>query len=311
MTLDLVIGVLAAAVLAGSPILYATLGEIVAERSGVLNLGIEGMMLVGAVTGFMVSQATGQLALAMVAAGAAGGVLALAHAFLCITLRANQIVSGLALTIFGTGLSAYLGKAFIGVPAKAAFKPVPLPFLSDVPVLGPVLFDQNVLVYLLYLLVPAAAYVMYRTRPGLHLRAVGEDPSTADAMGVNVFLIRYLSTFIGGVLAGLGGAFLSLAYAPSWIENMTGGRGWIAVALVIFAAWDPVRAMAGAALFGAVDALQFRLQAMGVQFSYFFLQMLPYAFTIVVLIFATQQTVRRRIGAPAALGVPYVREERR
>lgn len=311
MSLELVVGILAAAVLAGSPILYATLGEIIAERAGVLNLGIEGMMLVGAVTGFIVAQVTGDLGLAVLAAGGAGGLLSLAHAFLSITLRANQIVSGLALTIFGTGVSAYLGKGYIGVPARASFKPVPLPVLADIPVAGPVLFQQNVLVYVLYALIPLAAYVMYRTRSGLHLRAVGEDPSAADAMGVNVFVIRYFSTFIGGVLSGVGGAFLSLAYAPSWIENMTGGRGWIAVALVIFAAWDPVRAMLGAALFGGVEALQFRLQAMGVQFSYFFLQMLPYAFTIVVLIFATQQTIRRRIGAPAALGIPYVREERR
>jgi simple sugar transport system permease protein len=309
--LELVVGILAAAVLAGSPILYATLGEIVAERAGILNLGIEGMMLVGAVTGFMVVQTNGDLVLAVLAAGCAGGLLSLVHAFLAITLRANQIVSGLALTIFGTGVSAYLGKSYIGVPAKASFRPLPLPGLGDLPIVGPVLFQQNVLVYALYALVPLMAYVMYRTRPGLHLRAVGEDPSTADAMGVNVFALRYLCTFLGGVLAGLGGAFLSLAYAPSWIENMTGGRGWIAVALVIFAAWDPVRAMMGAVLFGGVEALQFRLQAMGVQFSYFFLQMLPYIFTIVVLIFATQQTMRRRIGAPAALGVPYVREERR
>jgi ABC-type uncharacterized transport system permease subunit len=309
--LELVVGILAAAVLAGSPILYATLGEIVAERAGILNLGIEGMMLVGAVTGFMVVQTNGDLVLAVLAAGCAGGLLSLVHAFLAITLRANQIVSGLALTIFGTGVSAYLGKSYIGMPAKASFRPLPLPGLGDLPIVGPVLFQQNVLVYALYALVPLMAYVMYRTRPGLHLRAVGEDPSTADAMGVNVFALRYLCTFLGGVLAGLGGAFLSLAYAPSWIENMTGGRGWIAVALVIFAAWDPVRAMMGAVLFGGVEALQFRLQAMGVQFSYFFLQMLPYIFTIVVLIFATQQTMRRRIGAPAALGVPYVREERR
>ena len=306
----LLISILAAAVTSGTPILYAALGEILAERSGVLNLGLEGMMLVGAVSGFMAAVKTSNPWLGLMVAALAGGVLALIHAFLTINLRANQVVSGLALTIFGTGLSGFLGKPLIGIPAPQTFKPVTIPLLGKIPLLGPILFQQDYLVYLSYLLVPILWFYLYRTRPGLHLRAVGENPAAADAMGVGVFSLRYLYVAVGGMLAGIGGAYLSLAYAPTWLENMTAGRGWIAIALVIFSMWDPVRALLGSYLFGGVDALGFRIQAVGAMIPSFFLNMLPYIFTILVLILATRLGSRRGAAGPGALGLPYDREER-
>jgi len=300
------LAVLAAAVRAGTPVLFATLGEIFAERAGVLNLGVEGMMLTGALAGFAVAAQTGDPWIGALAAAAVGGGLSLIHAFLSITLRANQVASGLALTIFGTGLSAFLGRGYVGVPA-AGFHPVPLPFLARLPVVGPILFQQDPLIYLSYLAVLAAWYVLYRTRWGLDVRAVGEHPEAADAMGVDVVRVRYACVAAGGALAGLGGAFLSTAYTSMWIENMTAGRGWIAVALVIFATWDPLRAVAGAYLFGGVNALQLHVQATGSGLPTYLLLMTPYVFTIVVLVIATQETARKRLGAPAALTIPYTR----
>lgn len=306
----LLITVLAAAIAAGTAILYACLGEILAERAGVLNLGVEGMMLLGALGGFGVTYWTGNAWLGALAAMLVGGLLSLVHALLSVTLRANQVVSGLALTLFGTGLSAFLGQPLVGQPAPDYFRKIPIPVLSDIPVLGPILFSQDALTYLSYVLVPVLWVWIYRTRPGLYLRAVGESPATTDAMGLSVVGLRYLYVFLGGVLAGLGGATISLATNPGWVENITAGRGWIAIALVIFATWNPARAALGAYLFGGVEALQFRLQSEGTTISPFFLNMLPYIFTIVVLVLATQETVRRRVGAPAALGLPYYREER-
>ncbi|MDK2815894.1 MAG: ral nucleoside transport system permease protein [Moorella sp. (in: firmicutes)] len=305
------IATLAAAITAGTPILYAALGEILAERAGVLNLGVEGMMLVGAVTGFMVAVRTGNPWLGFFVALLAAGLMAAVFAFLTITLRANQVVTGLALTIFGTGLSGFLGKPYVGVPLPLSFKPAAVPILADIPIIGPVLFNHDPLVYLTYILVPLLWYYFYRTRPGLNLRAIGENPAAADALGVNVFALRYIYVIIGGMLAGAGGAFLSLAYAPSWLENMTAGRGWIAVALVIFAVWDPVKALLGSYLFGGVDALTYTLQAATkIAIPSFFLKMLPYILTLVVLIIATRQTLVKHIGAPGALAIPYDREER-
>ena len=301
-----IIAVCAAAVRAGTSVLFASLGEIFAERSGVLNLGLEGMMLVGALAGFVTTVRTQSPWLGVCVAGMAGGLLSVIHAVLCVTLRANQVASGLALTIFGTGLSAALGRGFVGVPA-AGFHPVALPGLAGIPFLGPVLFQQDPLVYLSYLLVPAAWFVLYRTRWGLDIRAVGEHPEAADAMGLDVARIRYACVAVGGVLAGLGGTFLSTAYTSMWIENMTAGRGWIALAMVIFATWDPLRAVAGAYLFGGVNALQLNLQAAGTRLPTYLLLMAPYVFTLVVLVFATRETARKRLGAPAALSVPYSR----
>jgi simple sugar transport system permease protein len=304
-----IITILATAVRAGAPVIYATIGEIFSERAGILNLGVEGMMLVGAVSGFIVAVKTGNPWAGVLAAMVAGGLLSLIHAFLTITLHADQVVSGLALTIFGIGLSSFLGKNYVGIQGPQ-FSGIDLPGLSSIPGLGPILFQHDVLVYFTFLLIPLTAYFIHKTRPGLHLRAVGEDPTTSDVMGVNVARTRYLYTFVGGVLAGLGGASLSLAYTPGWTEGMSGGRGWIAIALVIFAFWEPWRAMLGAYLFGSVQALQFNLQTIGITVPTYFLNMLPYLFTIIVLVFATGERMRRHLGAPAALGIPYIRGER-
>lgn len=309
-TADLFMAILATAVTAGTPILFAALGEVLAERAGVLNLGLEGIMLVGAVTGFMVTVHSSDPWLGFLGAVLAGGAMALIHAFLSVTLKANQVVSGLALVLFGTGFSGYLGKSLVGTPAPERFSASKLPLLGDLPYLGPVFFNQDSLVYLSYLLVPAVWFFLFRTRPGLNLRAVGENPGAADALGLNVFLLRYTYVFLGGMLAGAGGAYLSLAYAPAWLENMTAGRGWIALALVIFGAWNPLYAMAGAYLFGGIDSLSLRLQAMGVEVQPFFLKMLPYIFTVLVLVLVTRKGAGFKYGAPRALGLPYDREER-
>ncbi|ABO50691.1 nucleoside ABC transporter membrane protein [Desulforamulus reducens MI-1] len=310
MSQELLITILATAITAGTPILYAALGEVMTERSGILNLGVEGMMLVGAVSGFAFAIKTNDPWLGVLAAMLGGGAMALIHAFLTVTLQANQVVSGLALTIFGTGLSGFIGKSYIGIPVVNSFKPVTLGFLSDIPFLGPIFFHHDYLVYVTYLLVPTLWFLIYRTRPGLNLRAVGENPASADSLGVSVYRIRYIYVIMGGMLAGIGGAYLSLAYAPTWLENMTAGRGWIAVALVIFATWNPLRAMFGSYIFGGIDALGFRAQAMGVMIPSFFLKMLPYFFTIFVLIMVTRKAMANRVGSPGALGLPYDREER-
>ncbi len=315
--LALWVSILAVTVRAGTSLLYATIGEILTERSGVLNLGVEGMMIMGAVSAFATAFHTGSAVLGALVAIMVGGLLASLHAVLTISLRADQTVSGLALTIFGSGLASFLGQKLgpNGQPLVGMIGPrfgrVALPFLSQLPVVGKSLFQVDVLTYLLYILVPATWYWLYRTRPGLHLRAVGENPRTADAMGINVTRTRYAYTILGGMMCGLGGAHLSLAYTPGWTEGLTAGRGWIAIALVIFAMWDPIRAVIGALLFGGVTAVQFRLQAAGTTIPAAFLNMMPYIFTIIVLVIITLwETISRRVGAPAALGVPYVREEK-
>ncbi|MEG6523524.1 ABC transporter permease [Desulfotomaculum sp. 1211_IL3151] len=310
MSQEFLITILATAITAGTPILYAALGEVLTERSGIINLGVEGMMLVGAVCGFVFAIKTNDPWLGVFAAMLGGGAMALIHAFLTVTLQANQIVSGLALTLFGTGLSGFLGKSYIGIPVENPFKPVELGFLSDIPIIGAIFFQHDYLVYITYLLVPILWFLVYKTKPGLNLRAVGENPAAADSLGVSVYKIRYIYVILGGMLAGVGGAYLSLAYAPSWLENMTAGRGWIAVALVIFATWNPLRAMFGSYIFGGIDALGFRAQAMGVMIPSFFLKMLPYLFTILVLIIVTRKAMANRVGAPGALGLSYDREER-
>jgi len=274
-------------------------------------------MIMGAVTAFAAAFHTGNAWAGVATAVLVGGLLASIHALLTITLRADQVVSGLALTLFGAGLASFLGQRLgpVGAPLVGLtgprFNEVLLPGLSQLPVIGPALFHRDLLVYLMYLVVIASWYFLYKTRAGLHLRAVGENPQTVDAMGVDVTGLRYLYTIIGGMLVGLGGAHLSLAYIPGWTENMTGGRGWIAIALVIFATWNPARAIIGALLFCGVNAVQFRLQAAGTTIPASLLNMLPYLLTILVLILITWwETFGRRVGAPAALGLPYMREER-
>ncbi|HSJ56731.1 MAG TPA: ABC transporter permease [Anaerolineae bacterium] len=317
MDLALLISILTVTIQAGTSLVFASIGEIFTERAGILNLGLEGVMIMGAVMAFAASYHTGSLLAGIVVAMLIGALLASIHAFLTITMRTDQVVTGLALTLFGVGLSSFLGQNLgpEGRPLVGEIGPkfakVAIPLLSDIPIVGQALFRQDPLVYAMYLLVPLSAYYIYHTRPGLHLRAVGESPATADAVGISVPRTRYLYTLLGGMLMGLGGAHLSLAYTPGWTENLTGGRGWIAVALVIFATWDPWRAVVGAVLFGGVNAVQFRLQAAGTTIPAAFLGMMPYVFTIVVLVIITWwEAFSKRVGAPAALGQPYVREER-
>ncbi len=321
--MDLV-NLLAITIAAGTSVLFATLGELLTERSGVLNLGLEGMMLVGALAGFGATVATGNLWVGVLASLAAGATLALVHAFFTITVGVNQVVSGLALVLLGQGLASFLGRNYIGQALPDSFRPVSLPLLSDIPWLGPVLFRQDWLVYLSFLAVPALAFYIYRTRPGLNLRAVGESPATADALGISVPGLRYLYVCAGGALCGLGGAYMSLAYIPSWQENVTAGRGWIAVGLVIFANWRPWRALVGAYLFGFVDGLGFQLQAAKDQLTFlfislnqispFFLKMLPYLVVIAALVFSQWRLhATRRLGSdgpPAALGQLYLRRDK-
>jgi ABC-type uncharacterized transport system permease subunit len=307
---SIIMAVLVTGLVSGTPLLFAALGELISEKAGVMNLGVEGMMLMGAVTGFAVDVYTHNQWAGILGAMVAGGIVAIIHAFLTISLRANQVVSGLALTIFGTGLSAYLGKPLIGLPAPATFKTVPIPGLCKIPWVGPILFSHDLLVYLSFVLVAVIWFVLYKTKTGLILRAVGENPGAVDAAGINVFKVRYIAVILGGMLAGAAGAYLSLAYAPSWLENMTAGKGWIALSLVIFAMWNPIKALLGAYLFGIIDALGFQMQSFGVNIPSYFLKMLPYLFTFFVLIVMTRETKNRRVATPESLGSPYAREER-
>lgn len=309
MTTTALFALLAATIVAGTPILLAATGELMAEKSGILNLGVEGMMLVGAVSGFILTINTGSLWWGLVGAMVGGGSLSLIHAFITVTLRGNQVVSGLALTIFGTGLSGFLGKAYQGMPLGTSFRPVHLPILADIPVVGAIFFRHDLLVYMSIIIAFTLWFILYKTKWGLLIRAVGENPAAADAVGISVSKVRYMCTVLGGVLAGLAGAYLSLAYAPTWQENMTAGRGWIAVALVIFAMWNPLRAVLGAYLFGGVEALTFRMQTAGIEVSSIILAMMPYILTIVVLVIVTIYR-RQDAGAPSAMGTPYDREER-
>ena len=308
--------VLASAVTYGTPLLYAALGELLTERAGVLNLGVEGMMLIGAVMGFWAVQRTGSLLLAVLVAAIAGAAMALIHAFLVITLRANQIVSGLALVIFAgaAGLSSYLGNDLnlADQPARHAFGPF-LPHSWQVAtVVGPILFKQSELVYASWALVVIVALYLNRTRLGLNVRAVGESPEAADAMGINVTAYRYAHTLVGGAFAGVGGACFTLWITPQWVDGITAGAGWIAIALVIFAFWRPALCLIGAYLFGAFSGIPFAFQARGILKGIppELFQSLPYVMTIVVLVLVSSAGARRRLGAPAALGTPYVREER-
>jgi general nucleoside transport system permease protein len=317
------ITILQAGVASGTVLLFATIGELFAERSGVLNLGVEGMMLIGAMTGFSVAIKTGNPWLGVLAAMLFAGAISQIHAYIVITLQADQVVSGLALTFLGTGISLVLGEGLSKAGTVSLMPSFSIPLLSQIPVLGSIFFtNQSVLVYFGYLLVPLAWYYINRTRPGLHLRAIGEYPSAADALGINVFRMRYFYVFVGGLLAGLAGATISLAISPGWFSELTtGGQGWIAVGLVIFAQWDPVRAAVGSYAFGALRRLILDIQGptllLGLRnpFYYqpyygFFLQMLPYAFTVIVLVIGSREAIRKRLGAPAALGDPYIRGER-
>lgn len=300
MEIAILIPLLAATVQAGTPVLFATLGEIVTEKAGVLNLGVEGIMLVGALGAFVTARYTGSPMLGLLAGAFAGALIASLHGVVCLWFQGNQVVSGLALTILGTGLANYLGTAFVGLSAPG-FVPVDLPLLSAIPVLGPVLFSHDPLVYLSFLVPPMLWLLFTKTRFGLSLRSVGEYPAAASAAGINVLWYRWIGIWGGGALMGIGGAYLSLAYTHLWTPNLTGGRGWIAVALVIFAFWRPGRAVFGAYLFGGIMALQLRLQASGTTLPSSLLLMLPYLLTIVVLVISSWRQSSSE--APAALGV--------
>ncbi|MGZ4315008.1 MAG: ABC transporter permease [Gaiellaceae bacterium] len=317
---SLAVVLIASGIAYGTPVLFASLGELLAERSGVLNLGVEGMMLVGAVMGFWTVQrfhATTAVSLlaALVIAAVAGAAMASILAFLVITMRANQIVSGLALTLFAgaVGLSSYLGNDLhlADHPARHAFQAFLPNSMQNWPIVGPILFRQNELVYFSWLCVAVIALYLSRTRPGLNLRSVGESPAAADSMGINVTRYRYVHTLIGGAFAGLGGATITLAITPQWVDGITGGVGWIAIALVIFAFWRPELCLVGAYFFGALQALAPQLQARNITLgpTVLWTNALPYLMTIFVLVVVSSGTARRRLGAPSALGVPYVREE--
>ncbi len=321
--MDALIIILQAGVGTGTVLLFATVGELFAERSGVLNLGVEGMMLIGAMTGFSVAFRTGNPWIGLLAAMLAAGLLSQVHAFIAITLKADQVVSGLALTMLGVGISLVLGEGLSKAGTISLLPDFTIPLLSKIPLIGPVFFtNHNVLVYVGYIFTPLAWYYINRTRPGLHLRAVGENPSAADAMGISVNRLRYFYVFVGGLLAGLAGATISLAISPGWFSELTtAGQGWIAVGLVIFAQWDPWRAAFGSYTFGALRRLILDIQGPTTLLGFanpfyynpywgFFLQMIPYAFTIIVLVIGSREAVRKRIGAPAALGNPYIRGER-
>ncbi|MEG0830601.1 MAG: ABC transporter permease [Anaerovoracaceae bacterium] len=304
---------LIAVIIAATPLLFATLGELLSEKAGNLNLGVEGMMLMGAVIGFRVALATENPVLTLLATFLAGAAGAAIYAFLTISLRTNQVVTGLTLTIFGTGFASFAGKSVAGIALPqtitAMFRPIEIPLLSKIPLIGQMLFNQDIYVYLGYACTIIIGIYLAKTRVGLNLRAVGENAAAADASGINVSLYKYINVIIGGGMCGLGGAYMSVVMVPIWQENIVAGRGWIAVALVIFASWKSWKAFVGAVLFGALSILGYRLQAMGIQVSQYLIDMIPYIATILVVIISTHRN-RKEDLPPGDLGNAYFREER-
>ena len=302
--IDTTVAILVATLGAGTPLVYAALGELITEKSGILNLGVEGMMLVGAVCGFVMAADSGQLWLGVLISALAGAGMALLFAVLTLVFQANQVASGLALTIFGVGLSAFLGLEYTSVSLQG-IQPAHIPGLSDMPLLGPLLFSLDPLIYLSLLLCAGVAWFLYRTKAGLLLRGIGEAPESAHAIGYPVLRIRFVAVIFGGAAAGLGGGYLALVYTPLWVESLTAGRGWIALALVIFSTWKPMRVVLGAYVFGGITILQFHVQALGVDLPSQLLSALPYLATIVVLVLISRDASTIRLNAPAALGKPF------
>lgn len=298
--------ILFATIIAGTPLIIVALGQLVAEKSGVLNLGAEGMMAMGAVAGFAVTYLTGNPWLGVLAGMAAGALMSFLFAVVVLTLMGNQVATGLALSIFGIGLSAFVGKPYESEILETVAT-VRIPLLADIPVIGGPLFNQQSLVYFSWALFGGVAWFLYRSRPGLLLRAVGESPSSAHSIGYPVIRIRYMATLFGGAMAGIGGAFLSVFYTPLWVEGMVSGRGWIAIALVVFATWRPFRVIVGAYLFGGVMVAQLFVQGSGMDISIpsQFLSSLPYVATIVVLVIISRDLNTVRLNAPVSLGQPY------
>ncbi|HOO86777.1 MAG TPA: ABC transporter permease [Synergistales bacterium] len=309
MTTAFITGLLAAMMRMATPIIFGTLGEILCERAGVLNLGIEGIMLMGAMTGFLTTLTTGSLWLGVAAAALVGVLLSLFMAFLAVYLGLSQHVSGLGITLFSTGLAMFIYRLAVGSPVNPPtvrpFTQTAIPFLSGIPILGTALFNQYVLVYIALLLVPLIWFLLYRTSWGLAIRTVGENPFAADTVGINVNLTRTLCLAAGGALMGVGGAFLTLAHQNMFLIDVVGGRGWIAIAMVIFGNWDPAKGMAGALIFGFLDALQLRLQGLGFDIPFHLFLIIPYLMTVIALV-----GVSRRAAAPAGLLKPYRREEK-
>jgi len=291
---------------AATPLVLAGLGELIAEKSGVMNLGVEGMMLIGAIAAFACAVATdGSVTLGLLAGMAAGILAASLFAVLALSLAVNQAACGLALTIFGVGLSAFIGQSYVS-HSLAGLQPVPIPGLAAIPYVGPILFRQDPVVYLAFVLYAVVAWVLARTRVGLILRAVGESPEAAHAIGYHVLGIRWIATLTGGAFAGLAGAYLSTVYTPLWVQNMTAGRGWISVALVVFATWKPTRLLLGACLFGGVTILQFHAQGLGLDVPVEFLAALPYLSTVIVLVLISRDRNLLRLNLPASLGKPFL-----
>jgi ABC-type uncharacterized transport system permease subunit len=301
MNIDTWITIAASAVGAATPLAYAALGELITERAGVLNLGVEGMMLVGAMSGFAVGVSTGSLTLGYLAAAAGGALIALVFGVLTLSLQTNQVATGLALTLFGVGLSAFAGRSFVGLPITRV-PMLHIPLLSDLPVLGPLLFRYDALVYLSIALCALIAWLLRSSRTGLQLRAVGEQPAVAHALGEPVTRIRYLAVLFGGAMSGIAGAYLSTAVTPMWVEGMSAGRGWIALALVVFGTWKPWRVLGGAYLFGTVTVLQLYAQGLGIHIPSEFLSMLPYIATIIVLVLICRDAKTILLNQPASLG---------
>ena len=308
--MEFFIQILIAAVGMGTPLLFATLGGVISERAGVINLGMEGLMLIGALVAFVVMLNTGNYFYSVVAAALASGIVSMIHGIVCLMLRASQIASGLAMTFFGAGLSGLLGDQLTGETVEPLTR-IPIPGLNAIPILGRALFNQDLLVYFSYLCVALSWWMLFKTRLGLNIRSMGEAPEVCDSLGLSVLRYRFFAVVGGGMLIGVGGAYFPLALTPFWVDGITAGRGWIAVALVIFAFWDPVKALGGAYLFGLALALELRLQILGIQISPYFLKMLPYILTILVL---TLVTIRhKRLGIqvmPLALGNVFFRGEK-
>ncbi|NKN37713.1 ABC transporter permease [Agrobacterium sp. a22-2] len=297
--------ILLTVITAATPLVIASVGELVTERSGVLNLGVEGMMIMGAVCAFAAAQLSGSPFVGLLAGIVSGAAFSLLFGFLTLTLVANQVATGLALTILGLGISGMLGESFVGIPG-VKLQPIVIPLLSDIPFVGPLLFHQDIVFYLSIALVVGVNWFLFKSRAGLKLRAIGDSHSSAHALGISVIRTRYLAVMFGGACAGLAGAQLSLVYTPQWVENMSAGRGWIALALVVFASWRPWRVLAGGYLFGAVSIGQLHAQAFGIGLPSQFLSAMPYVATIVVLIIISHNRRTTLINTPASLGKPFV-----
>jgi len=304
LSVDLMTAILVATLGAGTPLALAAIGELVSERAGVLNLGVEGMMIVGAAVGFVATAESGSMVIGILAGMGAGISLSLIFAFLTLTCLANQVATGLALTIFGIGTSALIGAGYTGT-VLAVRDSFSIPILSDIPVLGALLFSLEPMTYLSLAIIGGVWFFLFRSRSGLVLRGVGDAPAAAHVTGMSVILIRYMAVMFGGAMAGLAGAFLSVIYTPVWVENMTAGRGWIAVALVVFASWQPLRVLAGAYLFGGVTILQFHIQGASLGIPSQLLSMLPYLATIVVLVIMSSDAMRVKLNTPASLAKPF------